>query len=689
MSRYCAFISYSHSDARFAAWLQRNLENFRIPPATRQKLNHGGNRLGPVFRDVADLGAATKLTAALSEALSRSKALIIICSPQSAASKWVALEIGEFRSLHGDDALILPIVSPTAGTAAAEDLFPEALGKSPPLAADARRSFDGRRVALLKLIAGLLGTGLDELIQRDARRRQARLVGGISVTTVLAVVMAVLAAFAISAREDAKRRLSQSEDLIGFMLGDLRKQLKPLGQIGVLESVGAKALTYFESLDDQDLTQAALLRKSRALYQIGEVYFELGEFEAAHNSFGLSLEQARQLVSAQPDNIERLFEWSQAEFWAGYAAFWSGDLNKAQMHLETYRDLAWALLDREPDNPDWVMETFWASNNLGSLAYKHGRFADAIGHFSEAIARIDLLIEQQATVERAYEKTSTLSWLGSTYFHLGELDSAKKHFQRALEQPLDPENALHKVERSYVLRKLAEVEIYRGEMIPARSHITSALDIATALSSSDPDSMELLYARTTHAWQLALINLFEGLPVNLDELIAATDLLLGAESPPPLWKALAMKVAEVGIRSGKPNSLPWAKNVLNQINPEADGWGTIEQEHLSLIVSVAEIDPSYLPAVEKYLPAQQARYQSNQDFTLILPLIRSYRLLGRQEQVIKLEEVLEQAESRHPECSPCTAEPHLGFKAVSKDDTTRRGTDAGTGRYLHVVDENI
>jgi tetratricopeptide (TPR) repeat protein len=670
MSRYCAFISYSHSDARFAAWLQRNLENFRIPPATRQKLNHGGNRLGPVFRDVADLGAATKLTAALSEALSRSKALIIICSPQSVASKWVALEIGEFRSLHGDDALILPIVSPTAGTAAAEDLFPETLGKSPPLAADARRSFDGRRVALLKLIAGLLGTGLDELIQRDARRRHARLVGGISVTTVLAVVMAVLAAFAISAREDAKRRLSQSEDLIGFMLGDLRKQLQPLGQIGVLESVGAKAQTYFESLDDQDLTQAALLRKSRALYQIGEVYFELGEFEAAHNSFGLSLEQARQLVSAQPDNIERLFEWSQAEFWAGYAAFWSGDLNKAQVHLETYRDLAWALLDREPDNPDWVMETFWASNNLGSLAYKHGRFADAIGHFSEAIARIDLLIEQQATAERAYEKTSTLSWLGSTYFHLGELTSAKKHFQRALEQPLDPENALHKVERSHVLRKLAEVEIYRGEMITARSHITSALDIATALSKSDPDSMELLYARTTHAWQLALINLFEGLPVDLDELIAATDLLLGAESPPPLWQALAMKVAEVGIRSGKPNALPWAKNVLNQINPEADGWGTIEQVHLSLIVSIAEIDPSYLPAVEKYLPAQQARYQSNQDFALILPLIRSYRLLGRQEQIIELEEVLEQAESRHPECSPCTAEPRLGFKSVGKDDAT-------------------
>jgi len=648
MARYSAFISYSHYDARFAAWLQRNLESFRIPPATMQKLKLKSNRLGSVFRDVADLGAATKLTTALNEALASSHALIIICSPESVASKWVGMEVEEFRRLRGENALVLPIVSPNAGTDEVEQLFPEALGDSSPLAADARRSVDGRRIAFLKLVAGLLGTGLDELIQRDTRRRHTRLVGGISVTTALALVMAVLSVFAISARDDAKRRLSQSEDLIGFMLGDLREQLTPLGQVGVLESVGAKALTYFESLDDEDLTEAALLRKSRSLYQIGEVYFELGKFSAAHNSFELSLEQARQLASAQPENIERLFEWSQAEFWAGFAAWYSGELDKAENHLETYHDLAWVLLEREPDNSDWIMETFWASNNLGSLAYNQGNFADALTHFEDAITRINTLIDLESNMDRLYERASTLSWLGSTYFHLGELTLSEEFFLQALEEPLDPGNAVHKVERSYFLRKLSETEFYRGETTPARMHVTTALGIATSLSESDPDSMELLYARTTPAQHLALLNSYEGLPIVFHELTAAVDLLLGADKPPPSWLALGLRVAEIGIRSRQPDSLVWAKTVLNRVHPEAAGWDIVERDHLNLIVTAAEIDPTFLATADKFLPDLEAKYEKTRDFDLILPLIRCYKLLGRQAEPTVIREALIKSESHHP-----------------------------------------
>ena len=124
MAHYCAFISYSHSDLRFATWLQRNLENFRIPSATVRKLNLDSNRLGPVFRDVADLGAASELTQVLQDALANSGALIIICSPESLSSNWVGLEVEEFRRVHGQNAVILPIVSPTAGTSEAAQMFP-------------------------------------------------------------------------------------------------------------------------------------------------------------------------------------------------------------------------------------------------------------------------------------------------------------------------------------------------------------------------------------------------------------------------------------------------------------------------------------------------------------------------------------------------------------------------------------
>ena len=649
MSGHCAFISYSHSDSGFAAWLQRTLENFRIPPKTMQALNRDNNRLGSVFRDVADLGAATKLTDALSDALAHSGAMIIICSPQSASSKWVTLEIEEFRRLHGEDALILPIVSPTAGVGEADSMFPGALGQSLPLAADARRSVDGRRIAMLKLVAGLLGTGLDELIHRDARRRNARLVLGISVTTALAMVMAILAAFAISAREDAKRRLSQSEDLIGFMLGDLRTQLAPLGQVRVLESVGAKALTYFESLEDEDLTEAAMLRKSRALYQIGEVYFELGEFEQAHNSFRLSLKQARQLASAQPDNIDRLFEWSQAEFWAGYAAWSAGDFARAKEHLDVYHQVAWTLHEREPENVDWIMETFWASNNLGSLAYIQAKYSDALVHFQEAIARINLLIESNASPDLQFEKATVLSWLGSTYFHLGELGASKDSFLRALDQSYDSGNALHLEERSYFYRKLAEVEIYLGELEPVRSNLTVALDIATSLSQSDSASKDLLYARATHALQLALLNSYEGLTIAYDELASAVDLLLETDEPPPKWIAFGLKVAEIGVRTGQSGSLVPAKTMLKQEGRDDAGWDIVRTEQLKLALAIAEVDRQFLPVVEEHLTGVEARYKASDDFELMLPLIRSYKLLGRQAELFPMLDAYRQSDSLHPD----------------------------------------
>jgi tetratricopeptide (TPR) repeat protein len=648
MAQYCAFISYSHSDIRFATWLQRKLENFRIPTTTVRKLKLDSNRLGQVFRDVADLAAASELTQVLQDALANSSTLIIICSPASVASNWVGLEVEEFRRVHGQNAVILPIVSPTAGLSEAEQMLPDALRESSPLAADARRSGDGRRIALLKLVAGLLGTGLDELIQRDTRRRHARLVGAISVTTTLALVMAVLAVLAVSAREDAKRRLSQSEDLISFMLGDLRAQLTPLGQVRLLESVGAKALTYFESLPDEDLTEAALLRKTRALYQIGEVYFELGNFQAAHNSFKLSLDQAHQLAAEQPDNVERLFEWSQAEFWAGYAAWYAGDLGIARDHLKAYHQLAWALVAKEPGNADWIMETFWASNNLGSLAFARGEFEEALEHFEGAIVRINELIKLEATSDRLLEKAATLSWLGSTYFHLGNLNLSKESYQGALEEPLDPENALQNLDRSYFYRKLSEVEVYRGEMIPARAHAESALTIAGLLSESDPDSMKFLYARTTHALQLALLDAYDQLPVDFDGLREAVDELLTIEQPPPDWLSLALRVAEIGIRTKHPQALAWAKTILGRVKPEGNGWDVLQNDYINLLVTASVFDESMLAVVEKFLPSLEAEYENSGNFALVLALMRCYDRLGRTAELTALREVVLRSGSRHP-----------------------------------------
>ena len=86
--RYWAFISYSHADTRWADWLQRSIERYRLP--ARMVLQSSETvpevrRLFPVFRDRSDLPAAADLDSRLKEALSQSRNLVVICSPASAS----------------------------------------------------------------------------------------------------------------------------------------------------------------------------------------------------------------------------------------------------------------------------------------------------------------------------------------------------------------------------------------------------------------------------------------------------------------------------------------------------------------------------------------------------------------------------------------------------------------------------
>jgi len=655
MHQYRAFISYSHSDSRYAIQLQRSLENFRLAQDTTEKLGLSGNQLGTVFRDASDLGAASELSAALTDALAKSNTLIVVCSPGAASSKWVDQEVREYRRIHGANAHVLPVIAPTAGDAPAEDLFPAALGAVPPLAADSRNSGDGRRLAFLKIVAGLLGAGLDELVRRDTRRRQRRLLAGTFASTAIAVTLAVFAAFALSAREDARRRLSQSEDLIGFMLVDLRDQLTPLGQVSVLQSVGDKALAYFESLPDSDLTDAALLRKSRALYQIGDVYFELGEFQAAHNSFQLSLDQARQLAAAQPDENERLFELGQAEFWTGYSAWYAGDLDLAEWHLNAYFDVAWALHEREPDNPGWIMETFWASNNLGSLAFRRSRFDAARDHFEDAIARINVLIDEESTTDRLFERSTVQSWLGYAHYHRGDLAASRSAYLSAIDKELDSSNALYAEERSFQMGQLAEIELHLGNMKSARSLLEESIRIATRLSNADPDSMELLFARTLQNRRLANVSLYDHSAIAFTALAAAAKTLLNTDEPPSTWRRLAFRIADIGARIRDPDALMWATQLIEAMPDDISSHETMEWVHLDLATSIAAYDDSQIARVQQWTPLAAAQYEESRDFVLVLPLLRAYELLGDSRRFSDMRDVLTVAGSRHPDFFSPTA----------------------------------
>ena len=92
------------------------------------------------------------------------------------------------------------------------------------------------------------------------------------------------------AREVERQRV-QAEGLIEFMLGDLREKLTPVGRLDVLDSVGARALGYYEQQDSARLDGDSLGRRARALHLIGEIAELRGSLDEASRVFAQAATQ--------------------------------------------------------------------------------------------------------------------------------------------------------------------------------------------------------------------------------------------------------------------------------------------------------------------------------------------------------------------------------------------------------------
>src|SRR6185436_4375623 len=191
--KYWAFISYSHADEEWAKWLHKSLETYRVPrKLVGRRGPHGDipRRLFPIFRDRDELPGASDLGGKIKEALTQSRTLIVICSPKSAASKWVNEEVKAYKALGSETRVLCLVVDgePNATDKPESGLlecFPPAVRfrvagdeltdrPAEPIAADARPGKDGKANALFKLISGVLGVGYDELRQREKQRQRQR-----------------------------------------------------------------------------------------------------------------------------------------------------------------------------------------------------------------------------------------------------------------------------------------------------------------------------------------------------------------------------------------------------------------------------------------------------------------------------------------------------------------------------------
>lgn len=370
--RYKAFISYSHRDEKWAAWLHKAFESYRLPRQLVGRKTAQGtvpSKLYPVFRDRDELSSGSSLSERVSEALSQSESLVVICSPAAVASRWVNEEIRAFRQLGRGDRIFCMIVDGDPQAKTLEDsCFPPALLESAvgesvePLAADPRSWADGKFLARLKLVAGILGVRLDELRQREQKRRRVRrvlyaaagaIVLGLGVTSII-----------LKVKETARRE--NAEALVSQMV-DISKDLNSIVDLETQRTIAERLQGYLSTISERDLTTKSRLQVALVLRQLGNISRSQGQLAAALDQFSRSRDALQKLTEADPADRGVLFELGQAEFWIGYAETEMGSWDAAEAAFNRYLDVSRQLIEAEPGNAEWAMEMAFALGNLGMI----------------------------------------------------------------------------------------------------------------------------------------------------------------------------------------------------------------------------------------------------------------------------------------------------------------------------------
>lgn len=510
--RYKAFISYSHMDRTWAEWLLQSLEAYKIPRNLVGRQTDMGKipaRLAPIFRDRDELPAAHRLTDRLFQAIQASEFMIVVCSPNSAKSTLVNREIIEFKRTHGDGRVLSIIIDgiPFSGEASTE-CFPEALRHSfsvngqvaglsaEGLAADVRAEGDGKRMALQKIVAGMLGVGLNDIVRRDELRRQRKTIAAMAASVIGMSMMGALTYEATTARETANKarelaeanqtraesQLRQNEELMHFMMTNMYERLLEHGNLDVLDEITQKVLTSFEGRDLSTTSNVQLFHYTGTMLRLGQNLDRKGQSARAREIFDNVLKLARRFHAENPDVHEAVFRLQNNLFFTGYLALRQGRFEDAerdyrerleinQMAINRQEELRQARTNHIETPAIWLVKLADSKMGLAQvLAGPLGRPNEAIPLHEESITHYREAVDiREGLKGTRIELASALHYAGQTYLAMGLLDKADEVFNARLaiyDELVADEPNNYRVFRRLLISKqnLAKLALVRGNL---------------------------------------------------------------------------------------------------------------------------------------------------------------------------------------------------------------------------------
>ncbi|MCW1983375.1 DNA-binding winged helix-turn-helix (wHTH) protein [Xanthomonas arboricola] len=350
--------------------------------------------------------------------------------------------------------------------------------------------------------------------ERAHRQRRGLYAAAAALLVVLASASLLLGWQARQAQQVAEQRRDEAQQLVGYMLGDLAEQLRTVGNLKLLDSVGTRALRYLEELPNASMQAGDLINHARALRTTGEVLMNQGKLDQAHAAFTRAAATAAQARALAPDVLEAHAETGQAAYWLGAMAYRNKQFPLARRHWAQYLAASEWLVRAKPDDPRWQLELSYALNNLAMLATTQGNAPTAIGFFARDIALKRVLVARTPdNASLRYELIDSLSGLSLAQENQGLLAPAEQGYREQLAMlrvlvNKDPEAHAWQRRLAGSLIRTSNLALARGHLVQAQQDARESLRLLQPLAALQPDNVawrrDLAHAYAQAGWVAAL-----------------------------------------------------------------------------------------------------------------------------------------------------------------------------------------
>jgi serine/threonine-protein kinase len=316
-----------------------------------------------------------------------------------------------------------------------------------------------------------------------------------------ATLVVLLAAVAVGATVQARRlavangiaraRQGQAEELIDFMLGDLRTRLDPIGKLDLLDEVGKKALSYFAAVPETELSDDELFRRAQAVQQLGTVRLAQGKLPEAAALMKQSIALVVPLVARDSANPRWQLGLAHNHFYAGSVDWARGNVDSALAHFRPFVRISDRLMAQYPESLAYRAEVAYALNNIGFSQIAKGDTRAGLTSYEAALAIMSPLVGRDTT--NAYW-VITLGALhnasGVARRKLGDLTGAlREHTEElAIKQGLAKRDTANREWQRHVAiahSYLSDIQLWTGDTRQALANALAARAIYTSLVAHD------------------------------------------------------------------------------------------------------------------------------------------------------------------------------------------------------------